>query len=41
VADGTFISKDLVDRSPLIGAATPSALWVACTGSGTIARRAL
>jgi sugar lactone lactonase YvrE len=41
VADGTFISKDLVDRSPLIGAATPSALWVACTGSGTIAKRAL
>lgn len=40
VADGTFISKDLVDRSPLIGAATPSALWVACTGTGTIARRA-
>jgi len=41
LADGTIISKDLVDRSPLIGAATPSALWVACTGSGTIARRAL
>ncbi|MET0623710.1 MAG: hypothetical protein ABW250_12070 [Pyrinomonadaceae bacterium] len=40
VTDGTFISKDLVDRSPLIGAATPSALWVACTGTGTIARRA-
>ncbi|HEX7315083.1 MAG TPA: hypothetical protein VF297_14240 [Pyrinomonadaceae bacterium] len=41
LADGTIISKDLVDRSPLIGAATPSALWVACTGSGTIAKRAL
>jgi DNA-binding beta-propeller fold protein YncE len=41
LADGTFISKDVVDRSPLIGAATPSALWVACTGSGTIAKRAL
>jgi DNA-binding beta-propeller fold protein YncE len=41
VADGMFISKDLVDRSPLIGTATPSALWVACTGSGTIAKRAL
>jgi sugar lactone lactonase YvrE len=41
LADGTFISKDLVDRSPLIGAATSSALWVACTGSGTIARRGL
>lgn len=40
VTDGTFISKDVVDRSPLIGAATPSALWVACTGTGTIARRA-
>jgi hypothetical protein len=41
VADGTFISGDKVDRSPLIGAATPSALWISCTGSGTIARRAL
>lgn len=41
VSDGAVISRDLVDRSPLIGAATPSALWVACTGSGTIARRAL
>jgi len=41
VADGTFISRDLVDRSPLIGAATPSALWIACTGTGTIAKRAL
>lgn len=40
-ADGSFISKDLVDRSPLIGAATPSALWIACTGNGTIARRSL
>jgi hypothetical protein len=40
-ADGSFISKDLVDRSPLIGAATPSALWVACTGNGTIAKRSL
>jgi cytoskeletal protein RodZ len=40
-ADGTFISSDKVDRSPLIGAATSSALWVGCTGSGTIARRAL
>lgn len=41
LAYGALISTDLVDRSPLIGAATPSALWVACTGSGTIARRAL
>lgn len=41
LADGTVISKDFVDRSPLIGAATPSALWVACTGNGTIAKRAL
>ncbi|MDT5271799.1 MAG: hypothetical protein QOH49_3985 [Acidobacteriota bacterium] len=40
-ADGSFISKDLVDRSPLIGAATPSALWIACTGNGTIAKRSL
>jgi hypothetical protein len=41
VVDGSYISKDLVDRSPLIGAATASALWVACTGTGTIARRSL
>jgi hypothetical protein len=41
LSDGTVISKDLVDRSPLIGAATSSALWVACTGNGTIAKRAL
>lgn len=41
LADGSFISKDVVDRSPLVGTATPSALWVACTGNGTIARRAL
>jgi DNA-binding beta-propeller fold protein YncE len=41
VADGSVISKDKVDRSPLAGAATASALWVGCTGSGTIARRAL
>jgi DNA-binding beta-propeller fold protein YncE len=41
LVDGTFISKDLVDRSPLIGTATNSALWVACTGNGTIAKRAL
>ena len=40
-ADGSFISKDVVDRSPLVGTATPSALWVACTGNGTIAKRAL
>lgn len=40
-ADGSLISRDKVDRSPLIGTATASALWVACTGSGTIARRAL
>lgn len=40
-ADGTFISKDVVDRSPLVGTATPSALWVACTGNGTIAKRSL
>jgi DNA-binding beta-propeller fold protein YncE len=39
--DGTIISKDKVDRAPLAGAATASALWVGCTGSGTIARRAL
>jgi streptogramin lyase len=39
--DGSVISTDKVDRSPLIGAATASALWVGCTGSGTIARRAL
>jgi hypothetical protein len=41
LTDGSVISKDLVDRSPLIGAATPSALWVACTGNGTIAKRSL
>ena|GEM_PF-1851833 len=40
-ADGSLISQDKVDRSPLIGTATASALWVACTGSGTISRRAL
>ena len=40
-ADGSVISSDKVDRSPLIGTATASALWVGCTGSGTIARRAL
>ena len=41
LTDGSVISKDLVDRSPLIGTATSSALWVACTGTGTIAKRAL
>lgn len=41
LTDGAFISKDLVDRSPLIGTATSSSLWVACTGTGTIAKRAL
>jgi hypothetical protein len=41
LADGSVISTDLVDRSPLIGAATSSALWVGCTGTGTIAKRAL
>lgn len=41
LADGSVISKDLVDRSPLIGTATSSSLWVACTGTGTIARRSL
>jgi hypothetical protein len=40
-ADGSFISKDKVDRAPLAGTATASALWVGCTGSGTVARRAL
>lgn len=39
--DGSVISKDKVDRAPLAGAATASALWVGCTGSGTVARRAL
>ncbi|HEU4596561.1 MAG TPA: hypothetical protein VFS10_15600 [Pyrinomonadaceae bacterium] len=41
LADGLVISKDLVDRAPLAGAATSSALWVGCTGGGTIARRSL
>jgi hypothetical protein len=41
LADGSVISKDKVDRAPLAGAATASALWVGCTGSGTVARRAL
>jgi DNA-binding beta-propeller fold protein YncE len=39
--DGALISTDKVDRSPLAGAATASGLWVGCTGSGTIAKRAL
>lgn len=41
ISDGTFISKDLVDRAPLIGTSNGSSLWIACTGNGTIARRAL
>jgi DNA-binding beta-propeller fold protein YncE len=40
-ADGAVISRDKVDRAPLMGTATASALWVGCTGSGTIAKRAL
>jgi hypothetical protein len=41
LADGALISQELVDRAPLIGTATASSLWVGCTGSGTIAKRAL
>jgi hypothetical protein len=41
LSDASVISKELVDRAPLIGTATSSALWVGCTGSGTIAKRAL
>jgi hypothetical protein len=41
LSDGTVISRDKVDRAPLVGASNGSSLWVACTGSGTIAKRAL
>ncbi|HEX8558861.1 MAG TPA: hypothetical protein VF668_12185 [Pyrinomonadaceae bacterium] len=41
LSNGAFINKDLVDRSPLIGTSNGSSLWIACTGSGTIAKRAL
>jgi hypothetical protein len=41
LTDGTFVSNDLVDRSPLIGTSNGSYLWIACTGTGNIARRSL
>lgn len=40
-ADGLFVSRDKVDRSPMFGTATASGLWLGCTGNGTIARRSL